>query len=377
MRDRRTLSPGHDEIGAMSEAKQEATHLGKSFLGERLRMARELKPMSQAALAAGIVSPAAVSQYERGAAVPNRQILRQFADRLKVDVDFFLVGEDTGFDVPAYFRSLRSAPAAELKRARHNVQLVHQVARELEEEVRLPPLDVPRLPIGTSDPDEAPEEAAEEVRRGWALPPGPVDNVVRVLERRGIVVARLASGHEKIDAFSVPFEDRPVVMMSAAKGKRDRSRFDVSHELGHLVMHDPGQRATKSAESQAQRFAAAFLMPRDEIYGQLPSTPDWELLIQLKRYWQVSIASLLYRAKTLGKMRPDVYVQAMKALSARGWRRHEPADLGDPESPVLLNRAIDVAGMSPAELAGRTAMPLPLLRDILDLAADDRPEVVL
>lgn len=361
----------------MTEATHEPAHLGKSFLGERLRMARELKPMSQAALAAGIVSPAAVSQYERGVAVPSRQVLRKFADRLKVDVDFLLVGDDTGFDVPAYFRSLRSAPAAELKRARHNVQLVHQVARELEEEVRLPPLNVPRLPVASNDADDAPEEVAEEVRKGWGLRLGPVDNVVRWLERKGIVVARLASGHEKIDAFSVPFDDRPVVMMSAAKGKRDRSRFDVSHELGHLVMHDPGQRATKAAETQAQRFAAAFLMPRDEIYPQLPSTPDWELLVQLKRYWQVSIASLLYRAKTLEKMSPQVYVQAMKALSARGWRRHEPADLGDPESPVLLNRALDVAGMTAAELAARTAMPLPLLRDILDLASDDRPEVVL
>jgi len=345
-------------------------------LGERLRLARELKLMSQADLADGIVTPAAVSQYERGAAIPSRKVLAEFAARLDVGVGFFAV-EERGFDTPAYFRSLRSAPAPELKRARHNVQLVHQVALELEEQVRLPAVDVPRVAVDERADDDAPEAAADAVRRDWRTPTGPVDNVVRVLERHGVIVARLASGHEQIDAFSVPFSDRPVVMMSAAKGKKDRSRFDVSHELGHLVMHQPGQRSTKAAESQAQRFAAAFLMPADEIRQQLPAAADWDQLITLKRRWQVSLASLLYRAKTLGAMRPDVYVQAMKVLSGRGWRRHEPADLGEPESPVLLIKAMSVAEVDERELARRTAMPLGLLRDILDLAADDRPEVIV
>jgi hypothetical protein len=76
-------------------------------------------------------------------------------------------------------------------------------------------------------------------------------------------------------------------------------------------------------------------------------------------------------------MEPDVYVGAMKALSARGWRRHEPADLGDPELPATLNKAMQVAGVDERELAVHTAMPLDRLRQMLDLAADSRPRVVL
>ncbi|MEW6470822.1 MAG: ImmA/IrrE family metallo-endopeptidase [Actinomycetota bacterium] len=201
--------------------------------------------------------------------------------------------------------------------------------------------------------------------------------MVRLLERHGIVVARLASGHEKIDAFSVPFEDRPVVMMSAAKGKKDRSRYDVAHELGHLVMHEPGERATKRAEDQAQQLAAEFLMPAEAIRRELPTEPNWDQLIALKRRWHVSMAALLYRARTLHVMEPDIYLQAMKALSARGWRRHEPADLGTPESPLLLRKAMDVAELDEDELADRTAIPRRLLRQILDLAGDSRPRVVI
>lgn len=346
------------------------------FNPDRLRMAREISSLSQAELADGIVTPAAVSQYERGGTTPSARTLKRLAARLGVGVEFFTV-TDAETDTPAYFRSLRSAPASELKLARHMVQLVHLIAWELEADVKLPPLDLPRHTVGGDAAKEAPEKAAERIRRDWGLPPGPVDHVVRLLERHGIVVARLDRGHEKIDAFSVPFSDRPVVMMSAAKGKKDRSRYDVAHELGHLVMHQPGQRATRSAETQAQRFAAAFLLPAASIRRQLPAVADWDRLIALKRQWQVSIASLLYRAKTLEVMDDDVYVGAMKALSARGWRRHEPGDLGEPEAPTMLNRAMEVAGADERQLAARTAMPLDLLRRILDLAGDDRPRIVL
>ena len=348
------------------------------FSPHRLRMARELASMSQADLAEDLVTAAAISQYETGGATPSSRMVGQLAARLGVGREFLLV-TDTDVETPAYFRSLRSAPAAELKRARHMVQLVRQVARTLEADVKLPSVDLPRYPVTEDAEDDRPEKAANRVRREWDLDPGPIPDVVRLLERHGVIVARLATGHEKIDAFSVAFGDRPVAMMSAAKGKKDRSRFDLAHELGHLVMHDPGQRSTKVAERQAQRFAAALLMPASEIRADLPRDVDLDRFVALKRRWQVSIAALLYRAKTL----PDVmneatYTAAMKMMSARGWRRHEPVDLGPAESPTMLRRGMEVAGVDEVELAKRTAMPMHLLRDILDLAtADDRPRIEL
>jgi Zn-dependent peptidase ImmA (M78 family) len=59
----------------------------------------------------------------------------------------------------------------------------------------------------------------------------------------------------RVDAFSVPFPDRPVVVLSSVKGKHDRSRFDAAHELGHLVMHNNVTDTSKEIEAQAHRFA--------------------------------------------------------------------------------------------------------------------------
>lgn len=340
-------------------------------------MARELADLSQEQLgvAAGVTAPA-VSQYERGSVVPSTAVLRAFASKLDMPVQFFAATESEA-ETPAYFRSLRRAPAAERKRARHYVQLVHELVHHLEGAVRLPPYDVPRHRVGDPEGGSDPVAAAREVRAAWSLPVGPLDNIVRLAERHGVVVARLTSGHHQIDAFSVPFTDRPVVVMSAAKGKRDRSRFDVAHELGHLVMHPPGAPTTKELERQAQAFAAEFLMPAADIGHELPATLDWDRFGALKRRWQVSIAALLYRAKTVGPMTDQTYVQGMKTISARGWRRNEPIGLGEPESPMLLKKAIEVAGLTEETLSQQTAMPPRLLREVLEWAADDRPVLIL
>ncbi|MFV1991749.1 MAG: helix-turn-helix domain-containing protein, partial [Acidimicrobiales bacterium] len=314
------------------------------FAPHRLRMARELAGISQQDLAREVdVTSAAVSQYERGVAIPTSRSIDAFSRRLSVPVAFFSM-RDTGTGTPAFFRSVRSTPATERKQARHLTQLVHELTCNLEVDVRLPSVDVPRHPVAAEADNSEAAEAARGLRKDWHVPMGPIDNMVRLAERHGVVIARPLSGHSGIDAFSVPFADRPVIVLSAVKGKKDRSRFGVAHEIGHLVMHDPDQNVSTRVEKQADVFAAEFLMPRDEIEDELPQSADWEELKRLKRRWQVSIQALLYRARDLGRIDEHEYIRAMKAVSARGWRRHEPADLGEPESPVMLDRAIEIAG---------------------------------
>jgi Zn-dependent peptidase ImmA (M78 family) len=85
------------------------------------------------------------------------------------------------------------------------------------------------------------------------------------------------------------------------------------------------------------------LMPRHEIVHDLPARADWQHLFQLKRKWQVSLAALLMRAKTLGRMTAAAYLSAIKDASARGWRRREPIPLGPPEQPRLLTRLLSLS----------------------------------
>jgi Zn-dependent peptidase ImmA (M78 family)/DNA-binding XRE family transcriptional regulator len=367
----------------MSNSEGEARDARRLFDGNRLRLARELRGYSRQELGRRIdVSGAAISQFELGDARPTTKTLAELATALEFPVRF--LGKDSredGLGFPAFFRSLRSTSVKDRRRARAFVELVRQFALGLARHLDFPERDIPSLPASASDGREDVETIAGDVRRAWSLPSNePIKNMVALVERHGVIAARVSFETAKLDAFSVPYDDFPVLILCSDKGKRDRSRFDVAHELGHLVMHGPERAATKETERQADQFAAAFLMPAEEIRDELPSKADWNHLLALKKKWGTSIASLLYRARALGKMHEDDYVRATKAMSARRWRVDEPGDLGAPESPVALRKAVDLLaedGFTLDDIARDTDVPLDQVRRILEAAAPTRPQVVV
>jgi hypothetical protein len=76
----------------------------------------------------------------------------------------------------------------------------------------------------TTSPGEPPNWSgsaswrAAQVRDPWGVPRGPVRDVVRLLERNGILVIRFRVSIEKVDAFCVDFPDRPVVALGQTRG---------------------------------------------------------------------------------------------------------------------------------------------------------------
>ena len=318
------------------------------FQRARLRVARELAGLSQALLAERVqLTPAAISQFESGAARPSPETVATLSTTLDVPSGFFyqpVVETHEGF-----FRSLRRTAVADRRRARAIAHIAHDLAVSAAEVGQFPPNTVPQIPVPSLDAAEDEiERIAGQVRTMWSLPTGPIDNVVDLLERHGIVVIRLPLGGNDVDAFSLPFPDHPVVVLGADKNDRARSRFDAAHELAHLVMHGDHIWGVKEVEKQAHTFAAAFLMPAGEIAHQLPRNVDWARLFELKRYWQVSLAALLMRAKTLRRMNENTYLTAIKAASARGWRRVEPVPLGNPEQPCRLLNFLESTASRPA-----------------------------
>jgi len=209
----------------------------------------------------------------------------------------------------------------------------------------LPIVDVPEHPdLFAGAGRRELEQVAAKVRAAWKLPLGQVGNVVRLLEAHGIVVVRLRSDGPRVDAFSRWFETRPLVILWDGKDDKARSRFDAAHELGHLVMHHEAQPGGRELERQAHAFAAAFLMPAEQIIDSLPRrTPranDWERLFDLRRRWGVSVAALLYRARELGTLPEAGFRRSMIRLAEMGLRHHDGAALGEPEQPALLAHAL-------------------------------------
>jgi Zn-dependent peptidase ImmA (M78 family) len=139
--------------------------------------------------------------------------------------------------------------------------------------------------------------------------------------------------------------------MASEKESGARIRFDLAHELGHLILHrwieaeeiaDPA--TLKEIEAEADRFAGAFLLPRrsfpNEVY-----TPRLDAFLDLKRRWVVSIQAMIYRCKDLELIDESQFTNLYKQISFRKWRKSEPLD--NPaeirlESPRLLGRAVQM-----------------------------------
>lgn len=310
------------------------------FERARLRLARELMGWSQSRLASEVkLTPAAISQFESGASNPGDETVARLSAALRVPRAFFdqpLTETHEGF-----FRALRRTSVTERRRARAIAHIAHDLVSGPTTVEQPPLLNLPSMPPPPVDASaDRIEQVAGRTRAAWGLPPGPVESVVELLEAHGIVVIRLPLRTADVDAFSLPFPDHPVVVLGADKDDRARSRFDAAHELGHLIMHGEQVWGLKEIETQAHRFAAAFLMPAQDILAELPNTVDWPYLFMLKKRWQVSLAALLMRARTLGRITEAQYVSAIKTASARGWRRIEPAPLGRPERPRTLARLL-------------------------------------
>lgn len=360
-----------------------AANVATLFSPQRLRLAREARGLTQTELSRRLgMSSAAVSQFEKADARPSPATAARLAEVLSFSIEFFATssspsshvdGDPDQFDGYGHFRSLRSVTATQRRQALSVTQLVRDLVDVLARYVRLPDPAVPWSPVGTDVPALA-EERAAILRQAWNVPYGPVTDVIQLVERHGIVIARHRVETEIVSAFSVPFPGRPVLVLNRRGSKRDRDRFSVGHEVGHLVMHQANKiLATKATEAQAHRFAAAFLMPAAQIRDELPSKADWIHLIALKRRWQVSISALLRRANDLNVMSDSTYKQAMRTISARGWRTEEPGGLGAPEAPRLLTLAMKTAEMDSATLAAETGWPLALIEDVLVASSDNRP----
>jgi Zn-dependent peptidase ImmA (M78 family)/transcriptional regulator with XRE-family HTH domain len=351
----------------------------------RLRLARHYNGMRKVDLAKHVgLTPSAVTQLENGLSKPTAAHLTQLALALGFPVDFFAKDgrrEDVSDQGRAFFRSLRSTRQIDRDRAEAQAFFVREIVGEVERRVRLPAVDIPsnlHIPQGASRDDI--ERCAEQLRALWTVPGGPIASVVRLLEAHGTIVTHCTIECRQVSSFSRWFNGRPVVVLSAARSDLPRLRSDAAHELGHLVLHaevDPGNQIL---ETQAQAFAASFLLPQREIAALLPKSFDIERYGKLKHTWGVSIQALLYRARELNRMSEATYRRAMMLLSQKGWRTNEPFPISGHEDVSILPRSLELLrqhGYDAATLARDTYLPLDFVSQIVASPADDRPELVL
>ena len=286
----------------------------------RLRLARHRRGMTLTALArASGVPLRTLSAYENAHHTPPRPTVEKLATALGVRPDF-LTGDDVDLLDPdvVSFRKLSRTTAGRRDAALAAGRIAIEIADWVEARFRLPAPDLPTLE------KHAPETAAEIVRRRWGLGERPVPNAVHLLEAHGVRVFSLADDCREVDAFSLIRDDRPFVFLNTDRSA-ERQRFDGAHELGHLLLHGGAARVHgRDREAEANRFAAAFLMPRRAVLAQGLREATLDRVLAAKRHWTVSAMAMTHRLHELRLLSDWSYRTTCVALARDGYRGGEP-----------------------------------------------------
>lgn len=304
------------------------------MFANRLKLARKKAGLSLRALAGAIghkVSANALSKYERGEMMPGSEVLIALTQALDVSLPYLLDSQALELtDVD--FRKKAATNARD--RAVVETEILEWVARYLQVEQIL---DVGS--IAWSQPfrakairkiDQA-EQVAEAVRYAWSLGEDPIPNMTELLEERGlkVLVTELPAKVSGLTC-TVRGEDIdgvPVIVVNRCF-PLERRRLTLAHELAHRVV-DPKYLDARQEEKAAQRFAGAFLIPRDHLereVGAHRGALGFKELIYLKRMYRVSAAALLVRLRDVGIIDDSVLTTAFKTY-ASSWRETEPEPL--------------------------------------------------
>ena len=202
-------------------------------------------------------------------------------------------------------------------------------------------------------------------------PDSPIDNLVHILEKSGVIILALPITLDDLDAFSAWVGNdnrRPVIALSKNIEYGDRLRFNLAHELGHLVMHQAMTGSISKIDTEANQFAEEFLTPRETIEKEMTRTVSINTLIPLKQRWRVSIQFLIRRAYNIGRINGNQYKYLMIRISQHG-KRNEPVKIV-PEKPRLLSQLAEMQYGSPIDykaLATDMNLPAQLIKETLEI----------
>jgi Zn-dependent peptidase ImmA (M78 family)/transcriptional regulator with XRE-family HTH domain len=346
--------------------------MNAEFLAQNLRLARLFHGLSLQDLAEQVSkSKQYLSRLESGLEQPTGQLEEALAEALDVLPEFFRTVDPMPIaDEQCHFRKQLTTKVALKQIARAKGEMVKRLVSVLDSN-----LELPRYGFLHEEPStfEDIERVAESSRSMWGLGLGPIANMSRVAENAGAVVMRMSGLADEVDAISFATR-RPVITLNADGKSACRARFGIAHEIGHLSIHVGVQTGDRLTETQANRFAGAFLMPRTffikECQRALRGTRlNWSAIVDIKRNWRVAKAAILYRGRQLGVFSDDQYRSGVISLRRHGEAiREDEDDEFIPEQPEIIADGLQImakqCGMSRGAIA-RSMLVKPRMLDLI------------
>ena len=306
-------------------------------IGQRIKQARKASQLSLRDLAERAqISPMAISKYERDQDMPSSGVLLRLAQALDVSIDFFFRPAVPEVQLQAY-RKHASLGVKEQEAVQARIQEWLERYLEVESffEDEEPHVVLPHYAVESADEVET---AVQELRAAWNLGLDPIENLTQVLEDQGIKVG-LVDGFELFDACTFLTGQTPVIV-TKANIPGDRQRFNLGHELGHLVLEVA---EGLDAEKISHRFVGAFLAPAPAVrfeLGHSRTTLDMNELYLLKQKYGLSMQAWIFRARDLEIISPQVAERLFQRFRTNNWHRQEPGKAYPSENPLRMERLI-------------------------------------
>lgn len=314
------------------------------MIGNQMRQARLAAGLTQTEVVGRLaqrgvnITKAGLSKYELGKSTPPASFLLALADALGVKPSYFL-REPTARIEWLAFRKHSQLAVSRQEQIKSRAATVAD--RQFELCSLLYPDEQPAFPEPCpAQSGEDAERAAGALRRLWNLGEAPIENVTQVVEDHGGIVVPWDEDEGKFDGLSAWINERFPLAVINTRVARDRSRYNLAHELGHMALRTEGQ-GDSEQERLAHRFAAAFLVPENVARRELGAKRhnlDLQELGLLKLKYGLSIQAWIRRAHDLGIINRATHSRLYMLLSTRGMRKSEPYPLRGSETPTRLRQ---------------------------------------
>lgn len=348
-----------------------------SFNGLELKLLRLFNEFSLEDVAVKVgKSKQYIHKLETGLSYPTDDLLIELCNIFDVKKDFFYQIHSPLQEDQIHFRSLKSSRQFAKQVVISRAEQLNRLIRFIEEHVDLPDYLISSIESDhTQLTGDQIEKIAEDFRKQFDLDLAPLSNLTEFCENIGIVVTDFDSISSEVDALSLICQ-RPIIVRNTSKRSACRQRFDIAHEVGHMVLHNGVTTGDTLTESQAHRFSSALLLPQTMLRTNFPilfkgGRFDWNKMSEFKQIWGVSKAAILYRAKQLNLIDDNQYKTGAIHLRVNGEARQESEDASMPiETPSLLQEAIKIVlndGISAVQISNELNISISMLEKLTNM----------
>lgn len=272
------------------------------------------------------VTPMAISNYERDARKPDIKTLNSLATALGIKVSDFL--DDNGKTLKFEHGEFRKNVRLTKNRQEYIQEAVeeyfgrfYKIIKILGKEILGEPPKMHVIPLVENS-----ELNAKELKKYLEITVrGPIENIVELLESKGILIVYLDIEDEDFSGINGSVNERPYIAINQNM-TAERIRSTLIHEVAHFAFNWSNSMPEKQIEKQATAISGSFLFSYEDAIHELGNkrTKITKDMLQVCRKYGISMFLLVKRANLCNIITDGLAKNFFIKASKAGWRKAEP-----------------------------------------------------